>query len=679
MLDSIKKSLVIFIYFALTLSTLLVFWRVRNFGFINYDDDSYIYENPHVLTGLTSGNIIWAFTTPHVGNWLPLTWVSFMLDCWLFGPNPGWMHLENVLLHLANTLLLFAVLKKMTGSLWPSAFVAAAFAIHPMHVESVAWITERKDVLSTFFLLLTLAAYIAYVRRRGLVRYLLTVLLFALGLLTKPMLVTLPFVLLLLDYWPLNRFGLPQPVKTSGGKPRKSVPPFDRRAALYRILIEKIPFFALAAVSSVITFLVQQSSGAIADINALPLKSRLANVFLSYATYIGKMFWPQNLAVFYPPDTGSAQSLQVVFGVLLLLVISIFVIRFGQSQKYLPVGWFWFVITLIPVIGLIQSGAQALADRYTYIPYVGLFIIIAWGAPELIAKWPHRKFILGVSMLIVLTAIGTCAYRQLSFWNNSTALFSHALDVTQNNYIAHFNIGRDLRNQGKTALAFEHLKKAFQIAPYYAQAVNGFGTALYDQGDIAGAIEYFQKTLLLKPDYALAHNNLGLALQKQGRLNEAVAYFTQAVRINPDFVPARNNLANVLVMQGRLDEAVDQFRAVVRLRPDWLAPMNNLALLMATHPEIKNRDANEAVRLARRACELTNYRDPAVMATLAAAYASAGRFTEAIDTAKTALAIADAANQPQIKNIIQYHLTFYMQGIPYIESVQKPLPDSNKP
>ena len=282
-------------------------------------------------------------------------------------------------------------------------------------------------------------------------------------------------------------------------------------------------------------------------------------------------------------------------------------------------------------------------------------------------------------MLIVLTAIGTCAYRQLSFWNNSTALFSHALDVTQNNYIAHFNLGRDLRNQGKTALAFEHLKKAFQIAPYYAQAVNGFGTALYDQGDIAGAIEYFQKTLLLKPDYALAHNNLGLALQKQGRLNEAVAYFTQAVRINPDFVPARNNLANVLVMQGRLDEAVDQFRAIVRLRPDWLAPMNNLALLMAAHPEIKNRDANEAVRLARRACELTSYRDPAVMATLAAAYASAGRFTEAIDTAKTALAIADAANQPKIKDILQYHLAFYTQGIPYLESVQKPLPDSNKP
>jgi len=258
--EQVKKTLVPSIYFALAVSTLLVFWQVRNFGFINYDDDSYIYENPHVLTGLTSGNIIWAFTTPHVGNWLPLTWVSFMLDCGLFGPNPGWMHLENVLLHLASTLLLFAVLKKMTGSLWPSAFVAAAFAIHPMHVESVAWITERKDVLSTLFLMLTLAAYVSYVRHRSLVRYLLTALLFALGLLTKPMLVTLPFVLLLLDYWPLNRFGLPQPVKTSGGKPRKSVPPFDRRAALYRILIEKIPFLALAAVSSVITFLVQRTS-----------------------------------------------------------------------------------------------------------------------------------------------------------------------------------------------------------------------------------------------------------------------------------------------------------------------------------------------------------------------------------------------------------------------------------
>ncbi len=673
-----KKSFVIFIYLTLALSTLLVFWQVRNFDFINYDDDSYLYENPHVLTGLTSANIIWAFTTPHVGNWLPLTWLSFMLDCQLFGASPGWMHLENVLLHLANTLLLFAVLRRMTVALWPSAFVAAAFAIHPMHVESVAWITERKDVLSTLFLLLTLTAYVGYVRNRSLFRYLLAILLFALGLLAKPMLVTLPFILLLLDYWPLKRFSIFDFRLLIEKNPKSKIKNLKFAQSFWHLIIEKIPFFALAAVSSVITFLVQRGSGAVADINAFSLEARIANAFLAYAAYMGKMCWPQNLAIFYPPDTGGIRLWQVVFCALLLIIISLFVIRFGRNQKYLPVGWFWFVVTLVPVIGLIQSGAQALADRYTYIPYVGLFIMIAWGLPELLSKWPYRKFVLGISMPIVLTALGICAFWQVSYWNNSTTLFSHAIDVTQNNYIAHFNIGRDLRNQGKTALAFEHFKKAFQIAPYYAQAVNGFGSALYDKDDIAGAIEYFLKALQLKPDYAPAHNNLGLALQKQGRFNEAVAHFTQAVQINPDFLSARNNLANVLVMQGRLDEAVDQFRAILRVNPDWLTPMNNLALLMAAHPEIKNRDVNKAVSLSRRACELTNYKNPAFMATLGAAYASAGRFTEAIDTAQKALRLADITNQPQIKNILQYQLNLYISGKPYIAPVQKPFSDPNK-
>jgi tetratricopeptide (TPR) repeat protein len=668
-----KKSFVIVICITLALSTLLVFWQVRNFDFINYDDDSYLYENPHVLTGLTWGNIVWAFTTAHVGNWLPLTWASFMLDCRLFGPDPGWIHLENAFLHLVNTLLLFAVLKRMTNSLWPSAFVAAAFALHPMHVESVAWITERKDVLSTFFFLLTLAAYVAYVRRRGLFRYLLTVLLFAFGLLAKPMLVTLPFVLLLGDYWPLNRF-LSSTVTTSA---RKSAP--RRHTALYHLLIEKIPFFALAVVSSIITFLVQRAGGAVADVNAFPFEARIANAFLAYAAYMGKMFWPQNLAIFYPPDTGGIRLWQAALCVLLFVAISFFAIYFGRNRKYLPVGWFWFVVTLIPVIGLIQSGAQALADRYTYIPYIGLFIMIAWGLPELLSKWPHRKIALGLSAAVVLAALAFCSYIQLSYWKNSTTVFSHAIEVTQNNYIAHFNLGRDLRSQGKTALAFEHLKKAFQIAPYYAQAANGFGSALYDQGDIGGAIEYFQKALHLKPDYALAHNNLGLALQKEGKLNEAVAEFAQAVQINPDFVTARNNLANALVMQGRLDEAVDQFRAILRLNPNWLAPMNNLALLIATHPEIKNGDVNEAISLARRACELTNYKSPAFIATLAAAYAAAGKFPEAMDTAQKAMSLAEITNQPQLKNIIQYQLTLYSQGKPYIEPPSKPLSDANKP
>ena len=433
--EQVKKSLVLSIYFALAVSTLLVFWQVRDFDFIDYDDDLYVYKNQHVLNGLTADGVIWAFTTNRSANWHPLTWLSLMLDCQLFGPGPGRIHLINVLLHLANTLLLFAVLKKMTGSLWPSAFVAAAFALHPMHVESVAWIAERKDVLSTFFFLLTLAAYAGYVKRPSVYRYMLSLVLFAVGLMAKPMLVTLPFVLLLLDYWPLNRL-MAQTAATSSHRGGKSVPAADKYLTLYRIIIEKIPFFVLSAVSSVITFSVQQSSGAVADINILPLQNRVANAFLSYAKYIGKMFWPQDLAVFYPLNAvGSISLWQFVLYALLLVGVTFLVLRFCGTRKYLLVGWFWFVGTLVPVIGFVQVGSQAFADRYTYIPYIGLFIMIAWGLPELLSKWPYRKFALGISAVIALTAFGICAHQQVIYWNNSIALFSHALEVTQNNYL----------------------------------------------------------------------------------------------------------------------------------------------------------------------------------------------------------------------------------------------------
>jgi Flp pilus assembly protein TadD len=628
--ESVKKSLVILIYFALALSILLVFWQARNFDFINYDDNHYVSANPHVLTGLTFDNVIWAFTTGQEANWHPLTWLSYMFDCSLFGPRPGLMHLENVFLHLANTLLLFAVLKKMTDTLWPSAFVAALFALHPMHVQSVAWIAERKDVLSTLFWMLTLLAYASYVKRPTAVRYVAALVIFALGLMAKPMLVTLPFVLLLLDYWPLSRFDV-QTANTSGRYRRKSIP--DRRAVLYKVIIEKIPFFILSAVSSTITFLVQQSSGTVADINILPLQSRIANAFLSYAKYMGKLFWPQNLAVLYPLNISGIVFWQAAICALLLLGISFFVIYFRQARRYLPIGWFWFVGTLIPVIGLVQVGTQSLADRYTYIPYVGLFIMLAWSIPELLSGWSYRKIAVGILMPIVIIAVAVCAYHQVSYWNNSTTLFSRAIEVTQNNYVAHCNLAKDLRNHGKTVLAIEHFRKAYQIAPNYPDTVNGLGAALFDHGDIDQAIEYFQKAIQVKPESPYPRNNLGFAFEKQGKLNEAVTYFTQAVQ----------------------------------LKPDWPEPTNALAWLIATHPEIKNRDINEAIYLAGRACELTSNKNPAFLATLAAAYAAAGRFPEAVDTAHKAVTIADAANQPHIKETVQHQLTFYTQHKPYIE------------
>jgi tetratricopeptide (TPR) repeat protein len=556
-----KKDLALAVYFALAVSTLIVFWQVRNFDFITFDDNFYVYDNPHVLNGLTAEDIIWAFTTGHTGYWHPLTWLSLMLDCQLFGPNPGRIHFVSLLFHIANTLLLFALLKKMTDALWPSAFVAAAFALHPMHVESVAWISERKDVLSTLFFLLTLLAYAAYVKRGSLFSYLAAVLLFALGLMAKPMLVTLPFILLLLDYWPLERFEF-----------NKSAFDPDKRAATYRIIIEKIPFFVLAAIVGVFTFLVQRSVGSLTSIASLPLESRLANACLSYIKYVNKIFWPHDLAIFYPFEGGSVTLLHL----LSLVIATIVVFRFRQNRRYLPVGWLWFIITLLPVIGLIQTGKAAYADRYTYIAYIGLFIMVGWGIPELISKWPHRKIILGILMLAVLTPLAAAARQQVGYWKNTQTVFSHALAVTQNNYLPHL------------CLAF---------------------------------------------------------------------WWNQ---------------------QGRLDEACEQYRAALELNPypsDKPAAMAGLAWCMAVCPEIKNRDVNEAVNLARGACELTNYDKPVFLDALAAAYAAAGKFSEAVKTAKTAIKLADAGKQPQLKDMIQHHLSFYTQGKPYVECGQKSEPN----
>jgi Flp pilus assembly protein TadD len=576
--ESVKKSFVVFTYFVLISSTLLVFWQVRNFSFLNYDDSDYVSANTQVLNGLTRDGVVWAFTTNRSANWHPLTWLSHMLDCQLFGANPGRMHLMNLILHLANTLLLFAVLRKMTGTLWPSAFVAAAFAIHPMHVESVAWIAERKDVLSTLFLLLTLVAYVSYVKRRGLVRYVLAVLLFALGLLAKPMLVTLPFLLLLLDYWPLGRFDSPQTIKASSRQKRRLSPAHDKRRLLYRAIIEKIPFIALSVVSSVITFLVQMKGSAVAHIDILPLKVRTANAFLSYARYIGKLFWPQNLAVFYPFDANSFAFLQVAMCVLLLLVISIFVIRFGRNQKYLPVGWFWFVGTLVPVIGFVQVGMQALADRYTYISYIGLFIMIAWGLPELLSKWPQRKNALGLSMVIVLTTLGICTHQQVSFWNNSFTLFSHAIEVTQNNYIAHNNLGVACNGVGRYQDAIDAYKQAIRINPDYAEAHYNLGVACGKLGRGTDEIEAYKQAIRIKPDYAKVYVNLGVSYEDLGRYQDAVETYKQVIRIKPYYADAYVNLGVTYYKLGRYQDAVEPYKQAIKIKPDFALAHYNLGV-----------------------------------------------------------------------------------------------------
>jgi tetratricopeptide (TPR) repeat protein len=611
--EQVKKILVLAIYFVLAVSALLVFWQVRNFDFVNYDDNKYVYENPHILNGLTADSAPWAFTTGHASNWHPLTWLSLMLDRQLFGPSPAGFHLTNLFFHIANTLLLFLVLKQMTKAIWQSAFVAALFALHPMHVESVAWITERKDVLSTFFWMLTLLAYFVYVSRPSVFRYIVTLTVFAFGLMAKPMLVTLPFVLLLLDYWPFHR-------KIS-----------------WRLLVEKIPFFVLLVISSVITFLVQRSSGAVSNIDALSLNDRIANVLLSYAQYIGKMFWPSNLAIFYPLNiSGNIPFRQTAMCALLLLGISLLVVRLGRNQRYLPLGWFWFVGTLIPVIGIVQVGQQSYADRYTYIPYIGLFIMIAWGLPQLLSKLPQRKIVLGVLMILVLATLGICAHRQTSYWKNSVTLFSHTIEVTQNNYVAYNNRGLAYDDLGRGAEAMEDFSQAIRIKPDDAEAYTNLGTVYTRLGRYSEAIDVHKQAIKFRPGLALAHYNLGNACYALGHWPEAVEAFRQAIRIKPDDVEANYNLGNTYYVLGRYTDAVNVFEQAVRIKPNYAEAHNNLGLAytaLGRYTDATNV-FEQAIKIKPDYAEAHN--------NLGIAYDDLGRFTDAIDAYNQAIRIKPA-------------------------------------
>jgi len=632
------KFSVILICLLLASATLIAFEPLRHNQFLNYDDNDYITENQHVQSGLNLKSIKWAFISTHAANWHPVTWLSHIIDCQLFGLNPAGHHFTNLLLHIANTLLLFWVLKDMTAAIWQSAFVAAAFALHPLHVESVAWISERKDVLSTLFWLLTMAAYVRYVRQRSVIRYIGTLFLFALGLMAKPMLVTLPFVLLLLDYWPLNRLS---------------------RKTIY----EKIPFFALSAVSSVVTFLAQRSGGAVAHIDLLPLSMRLANTPVSYVKYIGKMFWPTKLAVLYPYYGEKLSAWLVVTSVLALLAVTILVIRLASKHRYLPVGWFWYLGTLVPVIGLVQVGNQPLADRYTYIPLTGLFIII-WVLPELLAGRRYRKLLLGLSATSVLLVLSVCTFSQVGRWRDSITLFEHAIAVTSYNFAAHYNLGVALASQGRANEAINHYRQAIKIRPDHFEAYSNLGNLLSEQGKLDEAIDNYRRALEFKPDDAVAHYNLGILLAQQGKFSDAIDNFNQALKAKPDYAEAYNNLGNTLLALGRLDEAVACYRQALHFKPDWPLPLNNIARILATHPDQKIRDPHEAVKAAERAAELTKYGDAMVLETLATAYAAAGRFNDAVTAAQTALGLASAAKNEELSGRLRRQLGLYRQATP---------------
>jgi len=547
------------VYLILALVTFVVFCQVRSHDFVNYDDPVYVYKNQNIQSAITPDAIKWAFTTGHAGNWHPLTWLSHMLDWQLFGDDAGCHHLTNLFLHIANTLLLFAVLKRMTDAFWRSAFVAALFALHPLHVESVAWVAERKDVLSTLFWILTMAAYLRYVNRPCLSRYCLVMASLVLGLMAKPMLVTLPFVLLLLDYWPLDRVRLgAQTIAKAGPAGKLSVG---------RLIVEKIPFFVVVFASSIITFIVQQKAGAMQQGENFSFPVRAANASISYLTYITKMIWPTRLAMFYPHPADSVSFSHAAFAAVVLLVITIGVLRYARSRRYLPVGWFWYLGTLVPVIGLVQVGTQAMSDRYTYVPLTGLFIIIAWGLPELLAKWRYRKYALRASALILLLALSICAHLQQRYWKNSITLCEHALDVTENNYKAHFCMTELLREQRRLEEALWHNSEAVRIKPNYLEALNGLGLSYYDAGKLDEAITCYRKALQLNPQLAAAHVNLGVALVKKGDFDEAVWHYKQALK-KLDSVVVHRNLAYTLLKLGRFPEAISEYRKVLQVLPD---------------------------------------------------------------------------------------------------------------
>ena len=788
----------------LALVTLALYLPATRNDFVSLDDPDYVTSNVHVQNGLTLEGVKWAFVNPVSANWHPITMLSHMLDCQLFGLKPWGHHLMNVLLHAANTALVFLLLRSMTGALWRSALVAALFGAHPLHVESVAWVAERKDVLSTFFGLLALLAYARHAREqgerrkeqeaiqnRGTFSFLLSPFLwlslffFALGLMSKAMLVTWPFVLLLLDYWPLGRFTIYDSRFTNIQSFTSLV---TRHSSLF---LEKIPFFVLAAASSVVTLLVQKQGGAVITVEDYPMGERVENVLISYCRYLGKLCWPTDLAVFYPHAT-QWPLMQVLLAGALLWGISALFFSGRRHYPFLLVGWLWFVGTLVPVIGLVQVGKQAIADRYTYIPSLGLFILAIWGAYELARGWRYQKIILSAAGSTAVVLCLALTRQQLGYWKDSEALFRHTLDVTQENYLAHNDLGITLLNQDKASEAISHFEEAIRLKPNYAQQYGNLGLALLKTGqtnealeqfqnairvkpddadahyDLGGAllnngrtdeaISQYQEAIRLEPDYADAYINLGLAFARKnqideainqyqealrlkpdatdahynlgiafdnknqfdeavsqfkealrlkpddadthvalgvvlldkGRIDEAISQYQEALRLKPDAAAAHNKLGIALAQKNQINEAIGQFQSAIRLKPDYTdaqknlakalelkqkldllasdpAALNNAAWALATSPDDKIRDGARAVQLAERACDLTHYRTTIMVGTLAAAYAEAGRFDEAIAAGQKACALASESGETNLLKSNQALIALYQKHQPYHE------------
>ena len=536
----------------LLLLPLLAYWQVQGHEFLNLDDDLYVTANPNVQEGLTVENLLWAFRFNEVSYWHPLTWLSHMLDCQLFGLHAGAHHFTSLLIHTASTLVLFLALLRMTGALWPSAFVAALFALHPVQVESVAWVAERKNLLSALFWFLALWAYARYAERPRVAPYLLVVAFMGLGLLAKPTLVTLPFVLLLLDYWPLGRW---QPSSRSVNQKRF-------------LVYEKLPLFLLSAASIGVVTLSSLGMGIVISSEHVSLALRIKNALVSYLLYLQKIALPLDLAFFYPYPK-SIPSWQLWSALVGISGITFLALRLSRRAPYLPVGWLWFLGTLVPVLGLVQQGLwPALADRFLYVPCIGLFLIIVWGGVDLAAHWRLSRALIGFAGASILLACLFATNAQVRYWQNSTALLVHALSVTKDNHLAHYNLGALLKQRGESEKAFFHLQEALRILPDNPRFHNSLGVALMEKGDLQSAFIHFNEAVRLFPEYADAHNNLGLALSRLGKTDEALLQYQRAIRISPDEGAYHFNLGNAQIAQGNYSEAVSSYRKALLTRPE---------------------------------------------------------------------------------------------------------------
>jgi len=597
-----ERPLAAGICLALAVLVWLAFSQAIHFGFVNFDDDVYVYKNPHVTQGVTLAGAKWAFTHVHSSNWHPLTWLSHMLDAQLYGLNAGGHHFTSILIHTLTAILLFLLLRQMTGFLWRSALVAAVFAVHPLRVESVAWIAERKDVLSGFFFVLTIASYVWFARRWSWIRYLLVLLMFSFALMSKPMVVTLPFVLLLLDYWPLKRF-----------TPSKQSP------IPWRCLIEKIPLLALSAIVCLITVRAQQQA-----VSPLTLPLRIENAAVSCVIYLRQMIYPAGLVVMYPfPEHGLPASAIVAAGII-LLAISAAVIVLRRKFPWLLFGWLWYLGMLVPVIGILQVGAQAHADRYTYLPQIGLSIALIWTAAELCSQLRQRQLIPVAVSAAIVSLLVICTHRQTAYWRNSEALWTRALVFTSGNIVAQNNLGNALLEEGKVDAAIAHFQEARRIKPDDAKAAFNLGNAFVQKGDLNNGIANLQDALQLKPDYVEAHINLGGALLKTGRAGDAVSHFQTALRLDPLQPNAWNDLGYAHMQQGARDEAAACFQKALQIDPEQPVTLNNIANALMQRGQI-----DEAIQHYQKALQLKpNY--PEAEYNLGTALAGKNNLPEAI-------------------------------------------------